>query len=63
MQTDRIFREAGHDSAPSIEAGAPTPHARDYRQEVADCDDQLVRDLDHLAALYRASDIVNCGAQ
>lgn len=62
MQLDRILRDADEQPA-SSEAGAVTPPARDYRQEAADSDDQLTRELNQLAQLFHAPDVVNCGAQ
>lgn len=62
MQLERVFRDAGHGGA-SAEAGAVPPSLRDYRQEAADCDNQLARQLNQLAELYRPTDVVNRGAQ
>ena len=62
MQPERTFRDGGELPA-SDAAGETTPHARDYRQEAADCDDALAQSLDQLAERFRASDVVNIGAQ
>ncbi len=62
MQTERTFRESA-DCPASEGTGGIAPRGRDYRQEVADSDAQLARSLNQLADLYRASDVVNQGAQ
>jgi hypothetical protein len=62
MQTERTFRDPDEPPA-SEETSGIAPLARDYRQEVEDCDAQLAQSLNQLAQMFHAADVVNMGAQ
>jgi hypothetical protein len=61
MQVEQIFRDGGE--LPAAGTNAVAPRARDFGREADDCDAQLNPSLNHLADLYRATDVVNHGAQ